>query len=50
MRITAQQDRDPERSPSVDGDTDMRGLYVGVLFVEALTLLALWFFQQYFAV
>jgi hypothetical protein len=34
----------------VSGDTDMRGLYVGVLVVEVVTLLALWLFQQYFAI
>jgi hypothetical protein len=49
MIAPVQQGPAPERAPSASGDTDMRGLYVGVLLVEALTLLALWCFQQYFA-
>lgn len=48
MTSAVQPDRAPEPPPSVSGDTDMRRLYLGVLLVEALTLLALWSFQQYF--
>lgn len=49
MTAPMQPDRAPEHAPSASGDTDMRRLYVGVLVVEVLTLVALWFFQQYFA-
>ncbi|MGH9159427.1 MAG: hypothetical protein ACRD2X_05505 [Vicinamibacteraceae bacterium] len=49
MIAPVEQGRAPERALSASDDTDMRRLYLGVLVVEALTLLALWCFQQYFA-
>ena len=38
-----------EAGPHIERDTPMTGIYVGVLIVEAVIIIALWFFGRSFS-